>query len=181
MDWSLLIALLGVLTIVSTGGYLWHRSVDRTKKRFCATQPILRVTNLSALNAGNVLTLTMELENVGRGAAHDCVLQMAGWEGSYSVKTLYPVGPGYRKHLIPIVLGPDAPIRAKPLSRSYLRLSYRDRWEQIYECWYPVTQLANAAASLYDIQIDLSHPEVTEPIPSFWVMRKLLQDDKTTD
>jgi hypothetical protein len=178
MEWSILI---GVLAIAGIAAYALYAYVARTKREFVSGRPCLRITNLAVMNAGPVLTLTPELENVGRGAAHNCVLQMAGWEGSYSVKTMHPVGPGYRKHLIPIVLGPDAPLRATPLSRSYLRLSYRDRWGLIYECWYPVTQLTNVAASLYDIQIDLSRPEVTEPVPSFWAMRRFLRGHTTTD
>jgi hypothetical protein len=181
MDWSLLIGLLAFIAIGGADAYHMSLLVARTKTEFLAGQPALRVTNLSAMNAGHVLTLTPELENVGRGVAYDCVLQLGGWEGNFSVKAIHPRGPRYRKHAVSIVLGPDTPIRTKSLSRSYLRLSYRDRWGLIYECWYPVDQIKNAAASLYDIQIDLSHPELTEPTPSFRTMRRLLQSHTSDD
>ena len=69
----------------------------------------------------------------------------------------------------------------KALSRCYLRLAYRDRWEQRYECWYPVAQIKNVNTALYDVQIDLSHPELTEPNPSFREMWKLLRRAPTDE
>ena len=63
----------------------------------------------------------------------------------------------------------------KPMSRGYLRLSYRDRWEQRYECWYPVAQVQNANNRLYNIRIDLSQSEFTEPHLSVREMWKLLR------
>ncbi len=181
MDWTLLIALLACLALGAGSLYFFFRAMDRTKKTIVAHQPVLRITNLSALQAGPVLTLTPEVENVGRGTAYDCVLQLSGWEGSFSVRSMYPPGPRHRKHAVPIVLNPEASLRAKSLSRGYLRLAYSDRWGLIHECWYPVTQIRNAATALYDIQIDLSHPELTEPDPSFWTMRKLMRRNVPDD
>ncbi len=175
MDWLLLIALLVVLIIAGTGAFALYRFAGKIKREFQEHLPALRITNMSAMNAGEVITLTPEVENVGPGVAHDCIVQLAGWEGSFAVKSMYPKGPRYKRHSVPIVLGHDAPIRMKVLSRCYLRLAYRDRWEQRYECWYPVTQVKNVKTSLYDIQIDLAHPELTEPHPSIREMWKLLR------
>ncbi|MDF0672900.1 MAG: hypothetical protein P0120_00970 [Nitrospira sp.] len=175
MDWVLLIALLVVLVIGGAGAFVLYRFVGKTKHEFQHHQPALRITNMSAMNAGEVITLTPEVENVGYGVAHDCIVQLAGWEGRFEVQRIHPNGPRYHRHSVPIVLGQDAPIRMKVLSRCYLRLAYRDCWEQRYECWYPVAQIKNVNSSLYDIQVDLAHPELTEPHPSFREMRKLLR------
>ncbi|MGE3979062.1 MAG: hypothetical protein AB7F94_15970 [Nitrospira sp.] len=175
MDWLLLIALLVVLVASGAGVLALYRFAGKIKHEFQEHLPSLRITNMSAMNAGEVITLTPEVENVGRGAAHDCIVQLGGWEGSFAVKSMYPKGPRYQRHSVPIVLGQDAPIRMKLLSRCYLRLAYRDRWEQRYECWYPVVQVKNVNTSLYDIQIELSHPELTEPHPSVREMWKLLR------
>ena len=175
MDWSLLIGLLTFIICTGAGIYFWRGFVDRLRNDFRAEQPALRITNLSAFHAGDVVTLTPDLENVGQGVAYDCVLQLGGWEGSFSVKALYPHGPRYHKHSIPIVLGPAVPIRVKPLSRCYLRLVCRDRWEQPYEYWYPVTQVENLNTRLYDLHINLAQPELTEPNPSLWKIWKLLR------
>lgn len=176
MDWSLLIGLLSLLIIGGTGYFFLHSLAARTRKEFRAHQPNLRITNLSAMNSGNVLTLIPELENVGRGVAYDCVMHLGGWEGNFAVKKVHPHGPRYQKHVASIVLGPDAPLRVKPMTSGYLRLSYRDCWELKYERWYPVTQVRSGAMPLYNVQIDLEHPELTEPNPSFWEMRKLLRN-----
>jgi len=182
MDWIWLIAfLVVVLTVSGAGAFALYRFVGKTKQEFHRHQPALRITNMSAMNAGEVITLTPELENVGRGAAHDCIVQLAGWEGNFAVKSIYPKGPRYQRHAVPIVLGRDAPIRTRLMSRCYLRLAYRDRWEQRYECWYPVTQVKNVNTSLYNIQIDLSNPELTEPHPSFRKMWKLLRSTSVSD
>lgn len=175
MDWLLLSVLVVVLVISGTGVVSLYRFVGKTKQEFHRHQPALRITNMSAMNAGAVVTLTPEVENVGGGVAHDCIVQLGGWEGNFAVKSIYPKGPRYQRHSVPIVLGHDAPIRTKLLSRCYLRLAYRDRWEQRYECWYPVAQVKNVNTSLYDIQIQLSHPELTEPHPSFRKMWTLLR------
>ena len=175
MDWLLLTALLVVLVISGAGAFSLYRFAGKIKREFQGHLPMLRITNMSAMNAGEVVTLTPEVENVGRGAAHDCIVQLAGWEGRFAVQHIHPKGPRYQRHSVPIVLGQDAPIRMKVLSRCYLRLAYRDRWEQRYECWYPVAQIKNVNSSLYDIQIDLSHPELMEPHPSFREMWKLLR------
>jgi len=175
VDWSLLILLLIVLIMGGIGWFFLHRFVTTTKDEFREHQPTLRVTNLSTMNTGDVITLTPEVENLGTGVAYDCLLQLAGWDGSFSVKALHPHGPRYRRHSIPIVLGPGAPIRMKPLSRCFLRLSYRDRWEHRYECWYPVVQVQNANNRLYNIRIDLSQPEFTEPHLSVREMWTLLR------
>ena len=175
MDWLLLIALLVVLIISGAGVFALYRFVDRIEREFQRHLPALRITNMSAMNAGEVITLTPEVENVGHGAAHDCIVQWAGWEGRLAVQHIHPKGPRYQRHSVPIVLGQDAPIRMKLLSRCCLRLAYRDRWEQRYECWYPVAQVKNVNTSLYDIQIDLSHPELTEPHPSIREMWTLLR------
>lgn len=181
MDWSLLIGLPVGLIMVGAGAYGCYRLVSQTKAQFHAQQPALRVTNLSALNAGDVLTLTPELENIGSGTAHDCVVQLGGWEGNFSIMAIHPRGPQHRKHAIPIVLGPDAPIRATPQSNGYLRLACRDCWGLLHECWYPVTQTKNLSTTRYDIQIDLSRPALTEPMLSFWSMRKLLRNHPAQD
>ncbi|MBH0203181.1 MAG: hypothetical protein HP496_13020 [Nitrospira sp.] len=175
MDWSLLIGLLTFIACTGAGIFFWRGFAARLRTDFRAEQPALRITNLSALNTGDVVTLTPDLENVGQGVAYDCVLQLAGWEGSFSVNTLYPQGPRYHKHSIPIVLGPTAPIRMKPISRCYLRLACHDRWEQPYEYWYPVTQAENLNSGLYDIHINLAQPELTEPHASLWKMWTLLR------
>jgi len=174
VDWSLLTLLLIVLIMGSIGWLFLRRFLNNTRNEFREYQPILRVTNLSTMNTGDVVTLTPEVENLGPGVAYDCLLQLAGWDGSFSVKALHPHGPRYRRLSIPIVLGPGAPIRMKPMSRCFLRLSYRDRWEQRYECWYPVVQVQSANNRLYNIRIDLSQPEFTEPHPSVREMWKLL-------
>ncbi len=181
MDWLLLIAFLVVLIISGAGVFALYRFVGKIKREFQQHQPALRITNMSAMNAGEVITLTPELENVGRGVAHDCIVQLAGWEGSFAVKSIHPKGPRYQRHSVPIVLGQDAPIRTKEMSRCYLRLAYRDRWEQRYECWYPVAQIKDVNTPPYSIQIDLSHPELTEPRPSFREMWKLLRRTPAND
>ncbi len=175
VDWSLLIIFVVVLVVSGVGVSVLYRFVGRIKQEFQQHLPALRITNLSAMNAGAVVTLTPEVENVGRGAAHDCIVQLAGWEGHFAVQRIHPQGPRYQRHSVPIVLGQDEPIRMKLLSRCHLRLAYRDRWEQRYECWYPVAQVKNVNSSLYDIQIDLAHPELTEPHPSFREMWRLLR------
>jgi hypothetical protein len=181
MDWSLLIGLLTVIICTGAGIYFWRGFVDRLRNDFRAEQPTLRITNLSTFHTGDVVTLTPDLENLGQGVAYDCVLQLSGWEGSFSVKALYPLGPRYHKHSIPIVLGQAEPIRVKPLSRCSLRLACRDRWEQPYECWYPVTQVENLSTRLYDVHINLAEAELTEPHPSPWKMWKLLRKIATHD
>ena len=175
MDSFLLIAGLGLLIIGGTGSYYVHRFVARTRKQFREAQPNLRISNLSAMNAGNVLTLSPEIENVGRGVAYDCVMHLGGWEGNFAVKKIYPHDPRYQKHVASIILGPEAPLRGKQLTNGYLRLSYRDRWGLKYECWYPVTQIRSGAIPVYNLQVDLDHSELTQPTPSFWEMRKLLR------
>lgn len=175
MDWSLLIGLVLFFIAAGIAAFYLYAFVARTRKKFLAAQPDVRITNLSAMNSGNVLTLFPELENVGGGVAHDCVLHMGGWDGNFAVKKVRPHGPRIQKHRASIVLGPDAPIRAKPISNGYLRLRYQDRWGHKYDCWYQVTQVRNNELSLYNIQIDLEHPELNKPTHSFWEMRKLLR------
>ncbi len=181
VDWSLLILLLIVLIMGGIGWFFLHRFVTNTKDEFQEHQPALRITNLSIMNTGDVITVTPEVENLGPGVAYDCLLQLAGWDGSFSVKALHPHGPRYRRHSIPIVLGPGAPIRMKPMSRCFLRLSYRDRWEHRYECWYPVVQVQNTNNRLYDIRIDLSQPEFTEPhlsVREMWTLLRQTSHDE---
>jgi len=103
-------------------------------------------------------------------------MHLGGWEGHFTVKKVHPHGLRYQKHVASIVLGPEAPICGKPITTGYLRLFYRDRWRQKYECWYPVAQVRSGAIPLYNVQIDLEHPEFTEPHPSFWEMRKFLRN-----
>ena len=175
MDWFWLI---GFLVLFIAGGavfYFWQIFAAQTRDDFRAQQPVLRVTNLSSMSAGNVLTLIPQIENVGRGVAYDCVLHLGGWEGCFAVKKVYPRGPRYQKHVASLVLGPDAPLRAKPQSNGYLRLSYRDQWGLKYDCWYPVTQSPSSQPPLHNIQIDLEHSDINEPAPSFWEMRTLLR------
>lgn len=175
MDWFWLIGFLVLLLTGGAGFYFWQVLEARIRDDFRERQPMLRVTNLSVMNAGNVLTLIPQLENLGRGVAYDCVLHLGGWEGSFAVKKVYPRGPRHQKHTASLVLGPDTPLRTKPQSNGYLRVSYRDRWGLKYDCWYPVTQSPSATPPLYNVQIDLEHPDVNEPAPSLWEMRKLLR------
>jgi hypothetical protein len=181
MDWSLLIGLVSLLIVGGTASFYLLSFVARTRKEFRATQPALRITNLSAMNSGNILTILPELENVGLGVGYDCVVHMGGWEGNFAVKKVHPRGPRYQKHVASIVLGPESPIRGKSMTNGYLRLSYRDRWELKYECWYPVSQVRSGASPLYNIQIDLEHPELTEPHPTSWEMWKFLRNTSLYD
>jgi len=181
MDWSMLFGLLIFLILIGTAAYLFYRFAARTQKAFRARQPNLRVTNLSATTSGEVLTLSPEIENVGGGVAHDCIMQLGGWDGSFAVKHVYPRGPRAQKLAIFIVLGPDAPIRARPLSNGYLRLCYRDGWGLTYESWYPVSQQSNGFSPPYTIQVDLEHPDITEPRPSLREMWQLLRPQATRD
>jgi hypothetical protein len=175
MDWSLWIGLGLFAVIAGVVSFYLYALVVRTRKEFRALQPDVKITNLSAMNSGNVLTLFPEFENVGGGVAHDCQLHMGGWDGNFAVKKVYPRGARIQKQRASIVLGPEAPIRAQPVSNGYLRLRYHDRWGQKYDCWYQVTQIKNLALPLYNIQIDLDNPEVNTPTLSFWGMRKLLR------
>jgi hypothetical protein len=175
MDWLLLLGLVSLLVIGAIASFYLHAFVTRTRKEFRATQPDLRITNLSAMKSGNVLTIFPELENVGGGVAYDCLLHMGGWEGNFAVKKVYPRGPRYQKHVASIVLGPEAPIRVKPIANGYIRLRYLDRWGQKYDCWYQVTQVGTVETPLYNVQINLEHPQLNEPHPSFREMRKFLR------
>ncbi|GKS64819.1 hypothetical protein YTPLAS72_21230 [Nitrospira sp.] len=175
VDLSLVVPLLVALSIGGIAWFFIRRFINNTTNEFREYQPALSITNLSIMNTADVITVTPEVENLGPGVAYDCVLQLAGWDGSFSVKALYPHGPRYRSHSIPIVLGPEAPIRTKPLSRGYLRLSFRDRWAHRYEYWYPVVQVQSASNRLYNIRIDLSLCEFTEPQLSVRQMWKLLR------
>jgi hypothetical protein len=181
MDWLLLIGLVLLLVVGGVASFYLYMLIARTKNEFRTAQPDLRIANLSAMNSGDILTLYPELENVGRGVAYDCVMHLGGWEGNFAVKKVYPRGPRYEKHVVAIVLGPEAPIRVNPISHGYLRLRYQDRWEQKYERWYSVTQVSSDAMPPYNPQIDLEHPELTEPCPSVWEMRKLLRSTSFYD
>src|SRR5262245_707771 len=175
MDWLLLLGLVSFLVVGVTASYYLYTFVVRTREEFRAEQPDLRITNLSAMSSGSVLTIFPELENVGRGVAYDCLLHMGGWEGNFAVKKVYPRGPRYQKHVASIVLGPDAPVRAKPINNGYIRLRFLDRWGQKYDCWYQVTQVGTGETPLYNVQVDLKDPQMNEPHPSSWEMRKLLR------
>ena len=111
MDWLLLLGLVFLLIVGAIAAFYLHAFVTRTREEFRAAQPDLRVTNMSAMNSGTVLTIYPELQNVGGGVAYDCLLHLGGWEGNFAVKKIYPRGPRDQKHVAPIVLGPDAPIR----------------------------------------------------------------------
>ena len=175
MDWLWLLSLIVFLIVGAIAVFYSYAFVIRTRKEFHAEQPDLRITNMSAMSSGNVLTIFPELENVGGGVAFDCLLHIGGWEGSFAVKKVYPRGPRYQKHVAPIVLGPDAPVRAKPINNGYIRLRYLDRWGQKYDCWYQVAQVETGETPPYNVQIDLKDPQLNEPHPSFWEMRKLLR------
>lgn len=176
MDWLLLLGLVVLLVVGATAAFYVYGFVIRTREEFRAAQPDLRITNMSAMSSGNVLTIYLELENVGGGVAYDCLLHMGGWEGHFAVKKVYPRGPRYQKHVASIVLGPDAPVRAKVINNGYIRLRYLDRWGLKYDCWYQVTQVKNEGeAALYNIQVDLEHPQLNDPHPSLWEMRKFLR------
>jgi len=171
--WAGFAIFLGVAGIAAFHLFTW---VARTKQEFYAAQPDLKITNLSAMTSGNVLTLLPEVENVGGGMALDCALHLSGWEGGFAIMKVHPRGPRHRKHVASIVLGPDAPIRAKALSNGYLRIRYLDRWGHKYDRWYPVTQTKKPNGALFDVQIDLDHSEANEPTLSFWDMRMLLRN-----
>lgn len=181
MDWLWFVGLMVALLAGGAAFYIWQLMAAQTTDDFRSQQPLLRVTNLSTMQTGNVLTLTPEIENVGRGIAYDCVLHVGGWEGTFAVKKMYPRGARHHKQAVSLVLGPDAPIRAKPQSHGYLRLSYRDQWGLKYDCWYPVMQSPSHTSPPFNVQIDLDHPEVNEPAPSFWEMRALLRKGATQD
>lgn len=175
MDWLLLLGLAVLLVVGAIASFYLYAFVTRTREEFRVEQPDLRITNLSTMSSGNVLTIYPEIENVGGGVAYDCLLHMGGWEGNFAVKKVYPRGPRYQKHVASIVLGPEAPVRAKPINNGYIRLRYLDRWGQRYDCWYQVTQVGTGETPLYNVQIDLKDPQLHEPHPSFWEMRKLLR------
>ena len=175
MDWLWLLVLLALLLIGTTAYYYVHAFVVRTRKDFRAAQPALRVTNVSAMTAGNVLTISPEIENVGSGVAYECLLHMGGWEGNFAVKKVYPPGPRYQKHVASIVLSPEAPIRSKRILNGYLRLRYLDRWGLKYDCWYQVAQVESVATPLFTVQIDLKPSELNEPHLTFREMWKLLR------
>jgi hypothetical protein len=175
MDWLLIFGLVSLLIVGTIASFYLYTFVTRIRKEFRAAQPDLRVTNMSAMSSGNVLTVYPELQNLGGGVAYDCLLHMGGWEGNFSIKKVYPRGSRAQKHVASIVLGPEAPIRTTRMSHGYIRLRYLDRWGQKYDCWYQVTQVGIGDAPPYHIQIDLEHPEVHEPHLSFWEMRKFLR------
>lgn len=176
MDQLMLIIIILIGLIILSTCIMWLRRVSlATKERYQQHLPAVRIINLSTLKADDTITFTPELENTGPGVAYDFLLQLSGWDGNFSVKAFHPKGPRYQTHSVPIVLGPNAPIRTKLLSRCYLRLAYRDCWEQRYECWYPVSQALNPDSRLYTIHINLNQPELTEPHPSVTTMRKLLR------
>jgi hypothetical protein len=175
MDWLWLLVLLALLIVGATASFYVHAFVVQTREEFHAAQPALRITNLSAMTAGKVLTISPEIENVGRGVAYDCLLHMGGWEGNFAIKKVYPRGSRYEKHVASIVLAPDSPIRVKPIANGYFRLRYLDCWGLKYECWYKVTQVGTVSTPLYTVQIDLTPSELNEPHLTFWEMRKLLR------
>ena len=175
MDWLLLLGLVSLLIVGAIASFYLYVFVTRTREEFRAAQPDLRVTNMSAMSSGNVLTIYPELENLGGGVAYDGLLHMGGWEGNFAVKKVYPRGSRNQKHVASIVLGPDALIRSTVISHGYIRLRYLDRWGQKYDCWYQVTQIGIGETPLYNVQIDLEHPELHEPHPSFWEMRRFLR------
>lgn len=175
MDWFILSVVLIGLIITGIGISFLRRFIHRTRSQYQQYLPAVRIINLSMMKAEETITLTPELENIGPGVAYDCLLQLSGWDGNFSVKAFYPKGPRYQTHTVPIVLGPNAPIRMKPISRCYVRLAYRDCWEQRYECWYPVVQTPNVNSRLYTVHIDLANPEFTEPHPSVSTMWKFLR------
>jgi len=181
MDWLWLLVFLALLLIGATAYYYVHAFAVRTREAFRAAQPAIRITNVSAMTAGNVLTISPEIENVGRGVAYDCLLHMGGWEGNFAVKKVYPPGPRYQKHVASIVLGPDAPIRAKRILNGYVRLRYLDRWGLKYDCWYQVAQVESVATPHFSVQIDLTPSELNEPRLTVREMWKLLRTAPSYD
>ena len=181
MDWLLLVGLIMCMLFIGTGGFFWREFAHGIRHDFHAQLPALRVTNMSALHASEVVTLTLDLENVGRGVAYDCILQLSGWDGNFTAKTIHPPGTRYQRHSIPIVLPPHAPIRTKLLSRCMVRVAWCDRWELRYECWYPITQVQNIATGLYNVHINLSEPELRKPSPSLWDMWTFLRKSPAND
>ena len=67
MDWLLLLVLISLLIVGAIAAFYLHAFVTRTREEFRAAQPDLRVTNMSAMSSGNVLTIYPELQNVGGG------------------------------------------------------------------------------------------------------------------
>jgi len=173
---SLVISVFALLIAAVTGFFYLESVVSQTRKDFYDNQPNLRITKLSSMNSGDVITLFPEIENVGRGVAYDCTLLMDGGKGNFGVKKIHPAGPRFQKHMPSIILGPEAPIRHAPFDNGCLRLQYKDRWGQEYEVWYRVTQVRDGQKLLYNVQIDLDHPGMTEPSPSFFEMRKFLRN-----
>lgn len=57
MDWTLLIGLVIFLVAGGVGSFYLYMFIVKIKKEFSATQPDLRIANLSAMNSGDVLTL----------------------------------------------------------------------------------------------------------------------------
>ena len=74
MDWLLLLGLVSFLIVGAIASFYLYVFVTRTREEFCAAQPDLRVTNMSAMSSGTVLTIYPELENLGGGVAYDLSL-----------------------------------------------------------------------------------------------------------
>ena len=181
MDWLWLIGFLALLLLAGITAFYGYAYMTRTRHEFHAHQPDLRISNLSAMSSGKVLTLFPEIDNVGGGVAYDCLLHLGGWEGHFAVKKVHPRGPRHQKHVASIVLGPEAPIRVKPVSNGYLRLRYQDCWGHKYDRWYQVTQTKTGELPFYNIHIDLEHSDLNEPHPSFWEMWRLLRTGTPDD
>ena len=67
MDWLLLLGLVSLLIVGAIASFYLYVFVTRTREEFRAAQPDLRVTNMSAMSSGTVLTIYPELENLGGG------------------------------------------------------------------------------------------------------------------
>ena len=173
---SLIVSLLALI-IASVTGYIYLESVvDQTRKEFRENQPKLLVLQISALHSGDILTLSPSVQNVGKVPAYDTTVTLNGWNGQISIGTSYPPGPRFQQHNLSIPLGTDSPIRSNTISPAYLFLRYRDRWGQRYEISYPVTQVSEGDRPFYRPQIDLEHPRLVEPTPTFFEMRKFLRN-----
>ena len=172
----IIISVLALIIAVVTGYFYLRSVVDQTRREFRDNQPNLRVTDLSSMRSGDLLTLFLNVRNIGKAPAYDCTVSLDGWEGQPSIATIHPPGARFQEHKLSIPLGLDSPVRTTVIDPARLRLRFRDRWGQQYQVWYSVTQVKEEHSPIFTIQIDLQHPGMLEPSPSFFEMRKLLRN-----
>jgi hypothetical protein len=173
---GLIVGIVGVI-VAGVPGYFYLASViEQARKDFRVNQPNLRIINLSGVRTGDVITLLPDVENIGQGIGYECTVTLDGWKGLLSLGKIFPRGPRFQVHRLSIVLGTDAPIRSVLVSNPCIRLRYHDRWGQLYEVWYHVRQVRELDKSAYGVEVDLEHPGMLEPNPSFLEIRKFLRN-----